>query len=470
MARDRDNEIICAVSTPSGHGGISVLRVSGQGSFDLIRPFCAFLPKDVESHKIYYGLFRDQASGAAIDEVMLSTFIKGRSFTGEETVEISCHGNPLICREILQRLIGEGARPADRGEFTYRAFMNNRIDLVQAESVLSLIESKSAEASRMALRQLQGDLSKDLEQLEDDLIWCLAHIEAGIDFSTEGLDVVDLGVLRGRLDSVRSRLGGLVDSYRSGRVLKEGLRIALIGRPNVGKSSLLNNLLEQDRAIVTDIPGTTRDTVEGETAFRGQRLVFLDTAGLRESSDPVERLGIERSQKVSREADVTLVVFEAFRALVDEDIRLLRQLEPGKTMVVFNKADKATESDPSGRLKELRDSNFFRPKGSPVTEKVCFVSALDRTARSLILDEVVRSFQPIQHEGTAVLSSLRHFERLSLAHQSVVDALSSLQSAIGPEFVAVALKEALLGIQETLGKRFDDQVMDRVFKEFCIGK
>lgn len=470
MIGERDSRTICAVSTPPGTGGISVIRVSGPESRSIIRSLCFFFPEQPESHRAYYGLLKNPADGKAIDEVVVTWFGKGRSFTGEDTAEISCHGNPLLCREIIDRLVEQGALPADRGEFTYRAFMNNRLDLVQAESVLALIESRSAAASRLALRQLQGDLSHRLEALENDTTWALAHIEAGIDFSTEGLDVVDPSILQDKLLGIENDLRRLVDSFRAGRVLRDGLRVALVGRPNVGKSSLLNNLLEEDRAIVTEIAGTTRDVVDGETVFEGRRFVFLDTAGLREATDRVEKMGIERSRKASEEADLVLFVFDAEAGLTAEDRLLLEALAPGKTLLLANKIDRLVEPAKKTLENDLRAGKFFKDSGTLPAEKLLFVSALDTTTRSKILERLKGQFDVEQAETSAVLSSSRHYERLRKALENVESSRAGLHQGIGAEFIAVELKEALMAIQETLGKRFDDQIMDRVFREFCIGK
>ncbi|MBX2988117.1 MAG: tRNA uridine-5-carboxymethylaminomethyl(34) synthesis GTPase MnmE [Bdellovibrionaceae bacterium] len=470
MIGDRDRDTICAVSTPPGVGGISVIRLSGPKALSLIRQAAPFLPSHLESHRVYYGIFQQPRTQKSIDEVLVTWFERGRSFTGEETAEISCHGNPLICRDILETLVELGARPADRGEFTYRAFMNQRIDLVQAESVLALIESRSSAASRLALRQLQGELSRRLSEIESDITWALAHIEASIDFSTEGLEVVETQVLDARLEKVETSLQSLVASFQRGRVMKDGLRIALSGRPNVGKSSLLNNFLEEDRAIVTEIAGTTRDVVEGETEIDGIRLVFLDTAGLRDADDRVERLGIEKSRKAQAEADLVFFVFDATEGWQAADEALASELDPKRTVLLANKSD-LLSAETKRRLEErLASSVFFTSIPGKAIEKVFFVSALDKTTRYQVLHDLAGRFQAEQAETSATLSSARHYERLLKALGNVRLSREQVKAGLGSEFIAVDLKESLLAVQETLGKRFDDQIMDRVFQEFCIGK
>ncbi len=479
MARDRDLDTICAQSTPSGLGGISVIRVSGPKAVSMVRALCDFIPEIPESHRAYYGFLRSlnvDIDGEPVDEVIATYFQKGRSFTGEDTLEISCHGNPQIVREILSELVKAGARPADRGEFTYRAFMNGRLDLVQAESVLSLIESQSKQSSQQALRQLQGNLSRELDQIENDLIWCLAHIEASIDFSTEGLEVVDNSVLLSKVLGLKDQLQKLVSSFQRGRILKDGYQLVLTGVPNVGKSSLLNLLVEEDRAIVTDLPGTTRDLIVAAFMVHGLKINVIDTAGLRVSQDTVEKIGIERSYSAQREADGIFFVFDSSRPLTAEEILELRQVDLSKTYLIGNKKDQGSESarERVERLsKQLENEGFFQKLqgfGKDLKEKIHIVSAFDKSDGEKLKDLLWESLGNSQFEDQAVISQARHFENLSGALQNMVQAETLVREAVSPELSALEMKEALLRVQETLGKRFDDQIMDRVFKEFCIGK
>jgi len=472
---DRDSQTICAVSTPHGVGGISVIRVSGTRSLEITRKVASFLPAKIESHKAYFGTLQDVHQNEEIDEVVVTYFQKGRSFTGEEVLEISCHGNPQICQKILNQLIAEGARAADRGEFTYRAFMNGRVDLVQAESVLSLIESQSDKAAKLALRQLKGQLSSKLESIENELTWLMAHMEAGIDFSTEGLELVSNETVIKKLLQIQSDLQNLVNSYNSGRLLKDGVRVALAGKPNVGKSSLLNLLLEEDRAIVTEVAGTTRDVITGDAQFAGLKLAFLDTAGIRNhTSDIVEQIGIQKSREAHLEADVVLFIYDASTGLQTEDLEILSQLANTNLYIVGNKVDKLKSAPVAEELvKQLQSvPNLEKLTSSPDFAKrnLFFVSALDQNARPLILKEISTRFSMTDIQDNVLLSNSRHFENLSKALTNTVRCQQMLKEGMGSEFLAIELKEALIAVQETLGKRFDDQVMDRVFKEFCLGK
>lgn len=472
---DRDQDTICAVSTPHGVGGISVIRVSGTHTLSAVSKICSFLPKKPESHRIYFGVLRSASVGDEIDEVLVSYFAHGKSFTGEEVVEISCHGSPTICQTILQQLVELGVRPADRGEFTYRAFMNGKLDLVQAESVLSLIESQSQQAAKLAFRQLKGSVSKKLEDVENDMTWILAHAEAGIDFSTEDIKVVDNSAVLSRLSNIEKTLVDLVSTFRVGRLLKDGFRVVLTGLPNVGKSSLLNLFLEVERAIVTDIPGTTRDVIHGDTSFEGVKFTLLDTAGLRESvSDLVEKIGIERSREAASESDFVFFVLDSTKGLSSEEMTILDGLDPQRTYILANKIDLLDQKFDTESVESLlKGSKFYQKIQDPsayLKRRVFFVSALDKTVRTRVLDGLVKEFADLQLENTVLISNSRHLENLSRALDNTRRSRGVVEQGLGDEFLALELKEALIAIHETLGKRFDDQIMDRVFKEFCIGK
>ena len=474
--KDRDLDTICATATPTGVGGISVIRVSGSKAVSLVRTLCPFIPESPESHRAYFGLLKFPETTDPIDEVVATFFVRGRSFTGEDTFEISCHGSPIVVREILSQLTLIGARAADRGEFTYRAFMSGRIDLVQAESVLSLIESQSANSARQAIHQLNGSVSKELLEIEDRMIWCLAHMEASIDFSVEDIEVVANGLLIEKIQDLTKRLKTLVDSFSKGRILKEGFRLTLAGVPNVGKSSLLNLLVEEDRAIVTDIPGTTRDVIEASFLMEGLKVNVIDTAGLRESLDEIERLGIERSYQAQRSADGVFFVFDSSRGLSLDEIQKISLIPIEQVFIIGNKADQGplTGSERvAAALGAIGASGFFQnlqgflPK---LREKIRIVSALNEKDGRVLKDLLKQHLGDIQFEDQAVISQVRHFENLSLSLGNMMRAHDLVVRQASPEFMSLEMKEALLRIQETLGKRFDDQIMDRVFSEFCIGK
>lgn len=464
---DRDKSTICAVSTPAGFGGISVVRLSGPDSQSIIRKVFHSFPVKPESHKIYLGHLTDPQSSDVIDQCLFSYFASGKSYTGDETIEISSHGNPIICDRIMKALIYSGAFAARAGEFTYRAFMNNNIDLVQAEGVLNLIESRSKKSAQLAIRQLMGGLSEKIEKIESVMTWCLAHIEASIDFSTEGLETTSQEELSQKLSQCLTEISQVLNTYQKGRLIRDGIQVALVGKPNVGKSSLLNLLIGFDRSIVSAQAGTTRDVVSEELVFEGQRLVFLDTAGIRHKSlDDIELIGIKKSMEVIQKADVIMVVFD-LSVPIDWELSFVspEALVQKKLMVIGNKSDLVTAEVHEKFMKFLQSQSHYKDA------QVIFTSTFDTHHRQDILDKLCKSLlQDQSSENDVLLANARHFENLKVAFDNITSAIGALRSGDGAELVSLDLKEALISLQDMLGKRFDDQIMDRVFKEFCIGK
>lgn len=444
----RDDDTICAISTAPGVGGIAVVRLSGTKALEIGRQVARFLPERPESHRVYYGNLKD-TQGEDFDEALVTYFAKGRSFTGEETLEFSYHGSPAIGQKLLKCLIAAGARIAQPGEFTSRAFFAGRIDLVQAESVLALIQSQSETAARLALRQLKGELSQKLKSIEDEVTLVLAHLEASIDFSAEDIELSDLPALAQRLSSVIHEVKRLISSYAQGRRVREGLRIALVGEPNVGKSSLLNALLGEDRAIVTPIAGTTRDLVEGHLNLSGWQVTLVDTAGLRETEDVVEKMGIERTFQAIDNADLVLRVVDLSQGPMP--VFDLDEKQSGKTIYIGNKSDLQTETQPTA-------PNVF------------YVSAKTGAGISELKNYLDSKVKELCESTDTTVMQARHFELLNKALVRLEKGEEMLRREESPEFIAVEIQEALMAVFEIVGKRFDDQVMDRVFKEFCLGK
>lgn len=462
----RNEQTICAISTAYGQGGIAVIRVSGPKALEISRKIIPKInQKKIETHKAYFAEVVD-SKNSKVDEVLVTYFAEGKSFTGDEVVEISCHGSTYISQKILDLLIENGGFLADRGEFTFRAFMNNRIDLVQAESVLSLIESQNELSAKVALRQLDGHVSKNFDYLESELTWCLAHIEASIDFSTEGIDVVDIQVLIQKLKSIQSEVDRLNETYKAGKLLKEGVKLVLLGKPNVGKSSLLNLLVQDEKAIVTEIAGTTRDVIEAKTIFNGIQFHISDTAGLRETKDQVELIGVNRSKKEALKADVLCVVL----GLDDQEgwpetIQQAQAVKAVKTLYLVNKADLFS----SIQLDEVRKKLQSLITGLD-PKSVLLTSHLDSGTRSRVLNGAKEIIGDLSYLDQAIISSARQFEGAQYCSQMIEKSLVELEQNIGAEFVAMYLKEALVSLQRILGRVYDDQILDRVFKEFCLGK
>lgn len=446
------DEIICALATPPGRGGLAVIRMSGPGSLHIARQISPFLKDQIESHKVYYGHLVDPKTQEILDEALVTYFAEGRSFTSQETIEFSIHGSPAVADMVLQSLLGAGARMAEAGEFTYRAYSSGRIDLVQAESVLNLIESKTAHAARVALQHLKGDLSTQLKVVEDQLTLTLAHLEASLDFTHEDIETEDNSASLTRLEIARTGIAKLVDSYAAGRIVKEGLSVALVGAPNVGKSSLLNTLVQFDRALVSAQPGTTRDFVEAELNVAGNIVRVIDTAGLRDSTDEIENLGMDRSRKMIEEADLVCYVLDQSQDS-SPNAELIKNVSPERLVYLINKTDLENK---------LGSVDFSSP--------VIRVSAKTHEGIDDLKKYIEEKFFARSTEESSVLLNARHFELLSEALRHISKGIENQKTNASPEFIIADVQSALMNIFEVLGQRFDDQVMDRVFSEFCLGK
>ena len=457
---NRNEQTICAISTPDGVGGIAVIRVSGKEALSTCKKISKALGRKelVESHRVYFSDVID-LEGAKIDEAVFTFFAEGKSFTGEEVVEISCHGSRLITTQILNLLVRLGCRLAEKGEFTYRAFMSGNLDLVQAESVLALIESQNEASAKVALRQLSGQTSKEIEGLISNLTWCLAHIEASIDFAEQGVEVVDQSVLVSKLSAIAESLKKLVGSYQAGKLIKDGVRVALVGEPNVGKSSLLNLLLQDDKAIVTPIAGTTRDVVTDFINHQGIKYNISDTAGLRETTDQVEIIGINRSKKEAEKADVLCFVLDCTNQTWERSLFLSEQMKHKKIIFLLNKSDKIERSNREKLLLNLGERN-----------NVIFTSAIEEESRDRIFAQLREAIGNPDYLNEAIISNARQHESLLYSYEMIIASIGDLQKNTGAEFVAMQLKESLVALQKIIGMVYDDQIMDRVFKEFCLGK
>lgn len=455
-----DADTICALSTPPGVGGISVIRLSGDKALSIIQKHVKSLPRQPESHRIYFGLF-NTSNHVAVDEVLVSYFTNGKSYTGEEVVEISCHGSPLLVSQILSNLNESGARLAARGEFTYRAFINGKMDLVQAESILSLIESQTQGAARLAMRQLSGETSKILAGVERELLLVLAHLEANIDFSQEDIVIETNSQLAQRVKGILSTVEGLLESYKSGRIVKEGIRVVLTGRPNAGKSSLLNKIIGQERAIVSPQPGTTRDFIESDFIHNGIRLTLVDTAGVREAADDIEKAGIDKTMTEATMADVVLWVFESKQILDEPELVFLRSISREKLILVLNKIDQV-------RSPQVCVESAAQQIGYEIQHFM--TSAHTGQGIDQMLNTITSSINWSALETSPVLTNNRHRNLLLNVFESLKQGHKLLAEGASPELCALELHSTVQALYEILGKRFDDEIMDQVFSEFCLGK
>lgn len=452
-------DTIAAVATATGKGGLSVVRLSGPGAVEVVgrcfRPArCGLSLDQVPSHTVHFGVFI--AQGRSIDEVLVTVLRKPRTYTREDVVEVSCHGGALTARLILEALLTAGARAAGPGEFTQRAFLNGRIDLAQAEAVADVIQAKTEWALLAAQDQLAGGLSGQVNSVRDDLLRMLAQVEAHLDFPDEDLPPENPAELAFRIRRSREAVVALLQTARQGQIVRQGLHVSILGRPNVGKSSLLNALLGRDRAIVSPAPGTTRDTIEETADVAGIPVVFIDTAGLRAAPDPVEHEGIRRTRAAAMRAELVLHVFDVSQPAHPEDGQYLAEFASRPRLLVLNKTDlprclqlpPTTGPDPI--LVSCRTG-----EGMDVLRGKIRAHALDRG----------------EGEGTSrAMINARHEDALRRGQEALTRALEALSGGLTPELVALELRAAVNAVGEVVGKTVGEGLLDAVFSQFCIGK
>jgi tRNA modification GTPase len=443
-------EPICALATASGIGAIAVIRVSGEGTLALTNQF--FGGKDLtqaDSHTVHFGTIRQK--GTLIDEVLVTVFRSPRSFTKEDSVEISCHGSDYIVRQILKVLVKGGARIARPGEFTQRAFLNGQFDLVQAEAVADLIAADSEASHRTALTQLRGGFSKKLQALRNELIHFASLVELELDFGEEDVEFAQRDDLRELIQNLQGTLHPLIESFDYGNALKDGVPVAIIGSPNVGKSTLLNALLNEEKAIVTEIAGTTRDVIEDTLVLEGLKFRFIDTAGIRETQDVVESLGIERSRRAMEKADVVLMLYDSEETLREVEL-LANELPEGKKIIwVRNKVDLPLSHEP-------------KPQGTQIS-----ISAHTHLHLEALKSAIVAQVQ--NQTGTdTVVTNLRHYEHLVKTSAALDEVLEGLDAGITGDFLAQDIRLALYHLGEITGTIVSDDLLANIFSKFCIGK
>jgi len=457
-----ENDTIAAISTPIGEGAIAIVRLSGPEAIRICdkiyrgsKPLVA-----VDSHTIHYGKIIDPQTGKTAEEVMVTVMRAPKTFTREDVVEINCHGGLVSVNRVLELVLNAGARLAEPGEFTKRAFLNGRIDLSQAEAVMDLIRAKTDRAMGVALDQMEGRLSKLVRNLRQTLLEIIASVEVNIDYPEYDAEEVTHDLLIRQASDVKAAIESLLETARQGKILREGLSTAIIGRPNVGKSSLLNTLVHESKAIVTDIPGTTRDIIEEYVNVRGVPLRLIDTAGIRETEDIVERIGVERSRKALKEADLVLLLLNNSEPLTEEDKRLFEAIEGMDAIIIVNKTD-LPAALPLDEVKQLAN-------GRPVIT----TSLINEEGIEQLEEAIAKLFfqTGIESRDLTYVTNARHIALLNQALQSINDAIDAVQAGLPIDMAQIDIRKTWELLGEIVGDTVSESLIDQLFSQFCLGK
>lgn len=464
-SQKNNNDTIAAIATPNGVGAIATIRLSGPKAIQIASSI--FKPKkqklqlsEAKSHHVYFGKIYDE--DRLIDEVLLTLFKAPNSYTGEDSIEISCHGSSYIQQAILELLINKGSRSAEGGEFTFRAFMNQKFDLSQAEAVADLIASNSKSSHQLALEQMRGGFSDKISELRQQLVDFASLIELELDFGEEDVEFADRTQLRALLDTLDIEIGKLIESFKVGNVMKHGIPVAIIGKPNVGKSTLLNAILNEEKAIVSEIPGTTRDIIEDTIAINGLTFRFIDTAGLREAADEIEKIGIERTHEKIKQAAIVLYVFDIGTTTIEEiqdvivEYKSLIEDEHKKMILIANKIDELVEI-PHGF------SNF-------VELETIFISAKRKENIHEIAEYLKKAVDQHQFSDQTIVSNIRHYEALSKVSADIQKINEGMKSGLPSDLMTIDIRSALYYLGSITGEVTTDEILGNIFGKFCIGK
>lgn len=456
------DDTICAISTPIGEGGIGIARISGKDAIPIAsRLFKGKQPlSELPSHTIHYGEIIDPKTGERVDEVLLTIMRAPKTYTREDIVEINCHSGIVPLKRVLELILREGARFAEPGEYTKRAFLRGRIDLAQAEAVLDVIRSKTDDSLEIALDQLKGNLSKEINRVREELLSLAALMEASIDFPEEDIEPLSSEGAEARTRLIIKEIQGLIETAEEGKIYREGIGTAIVGRPNVGKSSLLNALLKEDRAIVTPVPGTTRDIIEEWLNLKGVPLRIIDTAGIHHTANPVEKEGVKRSKEAIDRADLALLMLDSSEELKEEDRELIKRIGDKRKIIVLNKID----------LEKRIDEAWVR-KTFP-SEPILPISAKEGAGLGDLKEAIVGLVfnGGMTPKERPCITRVRHKDALIRARDSLESLLNSLKEGFSPEFLSLDLRVAIDAIGEITGQTTTEDILNRIFDEFCIGK
>lgn len=455
------DDTIAAVATAMGEGGIGIVRISGENALSILeKVFCSVKNRPTKNRKLTYGFVTDNFTGEKIDEVMAVYMKAPHSYTAEDVVEIQCHGSIVSLRKILALVLKNGARLAEPGEFTKRAFLNGRLDLSQAEAVIDLVRAKSDKTFDVALSQLEGSFSKKIKEIRSDLVDILVNITVNIDYPDEDIEVITYENLISGLGNVKAKVDSLLATADTGRILREGLNIAIIGKPNVGKSSLMNALLRETRAIVTEIPGTTRDTIEEALTIRNIPVKLTDTAGIRHTDDVIEKIGIEKSKESFNKADLVIFMVDNSRPLDDEDREIIEYIGDRKVLAIINKTDLENRLDISEIKRKLPNGIFIE------------TSMAREDGISRIEDEIENLVYggKVKQNDSMMVTNVRHKALLEEASYALRDAASMAGAGEALEFLEIDVNRAYEALGEIIGEAVNEDIINEVFARFCLGK
>lgn len=458
------DDTIAAIATPPGIGGVGIIRVSGKDSFAIVNTLfksAGTVPLGERPNRtIQYGTIVDPGSNKTIDEVLLLLMHGPHSYTAEDVVEIQCHGGIVPVRQILKLLVNQGVRMAEAGEFTKRAFMNGRIDLTQAEAIIDIIEAKTEDSLSLAVAQLDGTVSKFVSDVREQLIAMIAHLEVTIDYPEEDIEDVTSQEVREQLEPILTHMDELLATANTGRLIRDGIMTVIVGRPNAGKSSLMNALLRENRAIVTDIPGTTRDSIEEFMTIEGISLRLIDTAGIRDTDDTVEALGVERARQYIDKADIVLCVIDASNPLTDEERHILGSVSGLNTIVLLNKSDMglAVSSESIASIGTFTAIETISAKDGEGT------AVLSKWVKELVYGGQVKQ------TNDAMISNVRHISLMEQAKEQIEQAITSIDAGMPVDFIATDLRSAWELLGDITGDSIRESMVDELFSRFCLGK
>ena len=453
---------IVAISTASGNGGIGIIRLSGGQTFEIIDKI--FIPKnkskDIKGYTMKYGNIVNPKNNEIIDEVLVSYFVAPKSYTTENMCEINSHGGTVVEKRILELCLQNGAELAEPGEFTKRAFLNGRIDLSQAEGIIDLINSKTEMEAKESINQLEGNLSKKIKNIEQKMLDIMVNIEVTIDYPEYDVEEVTNSEALKNLNEIHNLLNELENSFNKGKIIKDGIKTVIIGKPNAGKSSLLNSLLKEDRAIVSDIAGTTRDTIEEYLNIDGVPLKLIDTAGIRDTENTIEKIGVEKSKKLVNDADLIIAIFDISGILDEDDRKIIELIRDKKAIILLNKVD------------VLKDNNQMEKEINKLNKPVIKISAKEEMGLENLYDEIKKMFElnEISSNNEILITNERHKNQIIKAKQNILDAVETVRNNMPVDIISIYINQAMEDLGEITGVNVSENIINEIFAKFCLGK